>query len=104
MSLPTLAFPICLQRTQIRFWNSTPRILIGWKSLGRDEASSATAVPDGGYCAGVKKGTFGAGALGMCVPVGPDMTLVRNTRTGCGCKERGCGIDGLRTADTDRHL
>ena len=86
----TFVLPTLLQRTQMRFWNSTPRIWIGWKSLGRDEASSATAVPDGGYWTGVKKDTFGAGA---CVSVGRDMVLVGNISSERGCKERGCDID-----------
>lgn len=49
-------------RTQMRFWNSTPRILMG---LNRSGTLSPSAVPDGGYCAGVKYETPGAGGFWM---------------------------------------
>ena len=60
--------------TQIRFWNSTPRIRSGLNSVGTGLPSGcgSNAVPAGGYWRGTKYGTFGAGALyearaAMCV-------------------------------------
>lgn len=62
------------QLTQIRFWNSTPRICRGLNSVGTGLPSGcgSNAVPAGGYWRGTKYGTFGAGALyearaAMCV-------------------------------------
>ena len=43
-------------RTQMRFWNVTPRTVRGWKSFGTGcpLGWGSKAVPEGGICAGVK--------------------------------------------------
>lgn len=63
--------------TQIRFWNVTPRIVMGWKSvcMGLLFGCGSTAVPAGGSWLGVKKGTLAAGLLMMC-----DISLERPAR------------------------
>jgi hypothetical protein len=51
--------------TNILFWNWTPRIFMGWKSFGIGFPSDwgLTAVPDGGFCSGVKEEIPGAGVM-----------------------------------------
>lgn len=60
VSLPFSAEYVHIGATHMRFWNVTSRILRGVKSVG---GLGESALPAGGVCAGVKKGTFSAGIV-----------------------------------------